>query len=581
MATNQPNVEGTINYTDELPFSGVNYVDPLIYTYVLGDNPAAKWGAGLGTGAVITFSFPGNFADNASSWTGDYATFFPDTNEPSAMSPVNAAVGASFEAALATWANVANLIFNEVTDINGGTVGVFRLAYFNNMDEYGAAGWAYAPSYFAVGGDVWLNPSDPDLWSGASLEPGGSGFATLIHEIGHALGLSHPGGGAGDAPGYDNRTTIMSYNSLWFRDVTINGGTYVSWEVVEASTPMIYDIAAIQYLYGPNTAYNTGDNTYTFDPAVPFFQTIWDAGGTDTIDVSNFTLGSEIDLRAGQLSSIMIPSDPLPEGFSDPDGIVIYDGTNNLGISYGVTIENATGGSGGDTLIGNSANNILNGGAGNDTLKGGDGTDTLLGGLGDDYLEGNLNNDTLDGGPGNDYLHGGQGNDTLKGGDDTDTLLGGLGDDYLEGNLHDDSLDGGPGDDYLHGGKENDSLRGSDGNDILSGGLGMDSFIFDTLPNQTTNHDTITDYDLVNDGIYLDDDIFTALGSVTTPTPLDANAFWTGTAAHDADDRIIYDSGSGNLYYDPTGDVTGGDQVLFATLTGNPALDAGDFTVIA
>jgi hypothetical protein len=365
--TTQSNAEGTIEYTDELPFSSISYIDALIVS-----GSISKWGAGLGTSATISYSIPGNLIGNASSWTTHYADFFPSTNEPANMSLVNAAVAASFEASLQAWANVANLTFTKITDVNGGPVGVFRVAYYNAMSE-GAAGWAYLPTFSAVGGDVWLNPDDPGdptpLWSGAALSPGGAGFGTFLHEVGHALGLSHPGGGDGAAPGYDNRTTIMSYNSLVFRDVTPGpgGSSSVTWKQVEASTPMIHDIAAIQYLYGANTTYNNGDNTYSFDTAVPFFQTIWDAGGTDTISVSNFSLGCEIDLRPGQLSSIMIPSDP-PGGFTDPPGSVIYDGTDNLGIAFNCIIENATGGTGNDKFYSNSANNVLTGGAGTDTV---------------------------------------------------------------------------------------------------------------------------------------------------------------------------------------------------------------------
>jgi Ca2+-binding RTX toxin-like protein len=142
---------------------------------------------------------------------------------------------------------------------------------------------------------------------------------------------------------------------------------------------MLYDIQAMQYLYGANTGYNTGDNTYTFDPAVPFIKTLWDAGGKDTISVSNFTLGCTIDLRPGYFSKISYLDDiSAPVTWTTAPPTPTFDGTDDLAIAYGCVIENAIGGSGNDTLIGNDANNSLNGGSGNDTIDGGAGTDTAL-----------------------------------------------------------------------------------------------------------------------------------------------------------------------------------------------------------
>jgi len=137
---------------------------------------------------------------------------------------------------------------------------------------------------------------------------------------------------------------------------------------------MVLDIAAMQYLYGANMSYHTGDDTYTFDPATPFYETIWDAGGHDTISVSNFSQPCVIDLTPGHYSSIRIVPLPVPATYTGPNPT--YDGTNNLGIAYGTIIEDAIGGAGNDTLIGNSANNMLQGRGGDDALDGGDGIDT-------------------------------------------------------------------------------------------------------------------------------------------------------------------------------------------------------------
>lgn len=142
---------------------------------------------------------------------------------------------------------------------------------------------------------------------------------------------------------------------------------------------MLYDIAAMQYQYGANMAYRTGDDVYTFDPATPFFRTIWDAGGNDTISVSNFSKGCIVDLRAGEFSKITIEADSTAGyNWTIAPPVPTYDGTDNLAIAYGTTIENAIGGQGGDVLYGNAAANRLTGGAGNDTIDGGAGLDTAI-----------------------------------------------------------------------------------------------------------------------------------------------------------------------------------------------------------
>jgi len=128
-----------------------------------------------------------------------------------------------------------------------------------------------------------------------------------------------------------------------------------------------------KYLYGANNNYHAENDIYTIEADNPFFKTLWDAGGTDTLSASNFTLSCLIDLTPGHYSSLHIAE------ASDTGGLTpTYDGTNNLGIAYGCIIENAISGSGDDTLIGNSSSNQLNGGAGNDTINGGTGIDTAI-----------------------------------------------------------------------------------------------------------------------------------------------------------------------------------------------------------
>jgi serralysin len=337
-----------------------------------------KWGAAAGTGAALTYSFPG--LDGVPVFADSLASPYSNLDEPgSAIHAFSSAQQADTAAALAAWAAVANLSFAVVPD--GQTqAGDLRFA-FSSVPDQNAWGWAYSPSSNPSGGDVWVNSggvgAKEDAW-----QPGGVNYVELLHEIGHAIGLKHPFGGSATLPPAldDMSHSVMSYkpapNDIFFRTITLPDGHQTSViETVMPDTPMPLDIAAAQYLYGANMSYRAGDDVYTFDPHQPFYRTIWDAGGNDTISVANFSDGCTIDLRDGHYSSIRMHSDPLPPGsvnYYTPT----YDGTNNLAIAYGVTIENAVGGSGNDTLIGNGANNMLTGGGGNDSIDGGAGIDT-------------------------------------------------------------------------------------------------------------------------------------------------------------------------------------------------------------
>ena len=127
----------------------------------------------------------------------------------------------------------------------------------------------------------------------------------------------------------------------------------------------------------------------------------------------------------------------------------------------------------------------------------------------------------------------------------------------------------------LYGNNGANILNGGAGSDALIGFGGADSFAFSTALG-ANNVDTIADFVSGSDKILLDHNVFAQAGGAGA---LNANAFFAGTAAHDADDRIIYDSATGNLFYDSDG--TGGNAaVLFANLGGHPVIGAGDFQVI-
>ncbi len=208
-------------------------------------------------------------------------------------------------------------------------------------------------------GDVWLNNDfdlgTGDLWGDTSI--GGYAYYIVLHEILHSLGLDHPSAGALDSMQY----TVMSTSYLAGMNVT---GTA---DDVLSSGLQLLDIAALQAIYGTNYSTRAGATTYKqgqgFGATVndAFIYTIWDGGGTDTIDASGYVDGVVIDLREGHFSSIGKAADSSWNG-GRGTGLAM----DNVAVAYNAEIENAIGTDQADTLIGNELNNILNGGDGAD-----------------------------------------------------------------------------------------------------------------------------------------------------------------------------------------------------------------------
>jgi serralysin len=271
--------------------------------------------------------------------------------------------------ALHEYENLAQLKFRELP---AGGLEKANLT-FTNVSSLGSAA-GEASTLQANNGDysnvvIRIDASDKNY---ADVAVGQDAYETLLHEIGHSLGLKHPrsygSGGQGSelpflATDKDNtQYTMMSYNMPTY---ILEDGTDLNnmSGAVSAKTPLLYDIAAIQKLYGTNQNYNSGDNVYRFEKDIDPRMSIWDGGGVDKIDVSNQTQKQVIDLRAGEFSSL-----GSAKLLYTDNSIELYPAKNNVSIAYNTIIENAIGSNQDDKIIGNSVANQLTGGLGKDSF---------------------------------------------------------------------------------------------------------------------------------------------------------------------------------------------------------------------
>ena len=453
----------------------------------------------------------------------------------------------AFVQALAGWSNVANITFSEAgsgTEFLVSSADIAATLTFNELQgEFNAIGLGFFPDpvfvdlLLIVPGDpysraTWPRPEGDVFFDDfmLSFTPGSSGFEVMLHELGHALGLKHTNDDGENGRPTFSQLGIGTYDTTAY---TLMGGGSLG-PGPYAVTPMLADILAIQHIYGANTSYHTGDDTYVYSSAS--YRTIWDAGGTDTLDASGAFIAMTIDLRPGQLTGVTGAAITSPK----------------TAIAFGVTIENAVGTNYNDTITGNDAANVLDGGLGADTLAGGlgndtyivrtaddvvienpgEGTDTVLawfsysiallpnlenltlheteiafngtGNAGSNIIMGNAARNFLDGRGGADTLIGAGGSDSYVVDDIGDVVVESAGPDIdvvlssvsyaLSANVEVLTLSGtsningtgSNGDDSISGNPGNNVLDGGGGADRLNGGGGSDTYIVDNSGDTVT-----------------------------------------------------------------------------------------------
>jgi serralysin len=420
----------------------------------------------------------------------------------------------------------------------------FAEADYVDQDGFGSPGFidtavgsppddTFIPPYGQ--GDMFYNRSDFN-----DPVKGAYDYITLIHELGHSLGLKHghapqisPDGNF-TFPRLPRQHDSMEFSVMTYRS-NVGGsveGAFTNEEFGFAQSWMMNDIAALQYLYGADFTANAGDTVYSWDAltgemfidgagqgqpgANRVFLTIWDGNGVDTYDMSNYTSSVTINLTPGrssitsveQLAVLDVTADITARG-NVFNALLYQDDIRSL-------IENAEGGTRADSISGNKAANTLSGNRGADVITGLGNSDTLIGG---------------------------QGDDTLRGGNGADVLIG------------------------------------STGRDILTGGKGDDAFLYE---NKRHGLDTVRDFSSSADG---NDDRFefasVAFGGLAVGA-IAAELFQTSDAdaAQTEDVRFFFETDTGILRFDQDGSGTAYAAVVIATIQAGGTVTTDDILIV-
>ena len=445
-------------------------VDDYTALLAMNENNANRWNgpATLGTQVFVTYSF----ADGA--YLPTLAEYQPYSNY--GYTAFTEAQRANFRDVTAIYQAVTGVVFVEVAE--GGMIDIF------NTDGSSYGGWAN----YGYTTDTYTSDGYFVIDNSGNYDEGSYGFLSMMHELGHAMGLQHPHDGTYMLnPSLDNLAhTVMTYNNTYPYPSALGS----------------FDLQALNHLYGDaqdTTGWSYGFVADVFTVAgaslgdvimgVKGENDLAGRGGQDIIygrdgaDVLKGGAGRDLliglagndTIYGGKGHDLIYGHQKGTASFYDSD--TLYGGGGNDRIFSGSGSDVLWGQAGNDTLSGGTSNDTLYGGLGNDTLRGGSGGDMLYGGNGDDLLSGDDADETY---WGSDQLFGGSGNDRLMGRVGYDTLSGGGGNDKLFGGDQNDTLYGDGGADRLFGGNGNDTLSGGKGRDLLWGGPDRDYFDFTT-----------------------------------------------------------------------------------------------------